>query len=79
VTVEEFLPWVLSSLTIATHWLAGNKWKYTYRLGLFNQALWLLWVYLTEYWGLLPLNLMLTFIYFRNDRLWTKKAKRMGE
>lgn len=75
-TVVQVLPWVLSVGTLIIHWLAGNKWKYTYLLGLGNQAIWFLWVFMSENYGFLPLNIFLSLIYIRNHIRWTHDAKR---
>lgn len=74
-TIVEILPWVLSIGTLTVHWLAGNKWKYTYLLGLGNQGLWFLWVFMAEQYGFLPLNLFLTAIYVRNHIRWINDAR----
>lgn len=68
--LHQLLPWVLSALTIAINWLAGSKWRHVWLLGLVNQFLWLVWVVGTATWGLLPLNLMLWLVYFRNHYRW---------
>lgn len=74
-TLVQILPWVLSATTLATNWLAGSKWTYTYSLGLANQGLWFWWIFLSANYGLLPLNIFLTIIYFRNNIRWIRDAR----
>lgn len=66
----KFLPWILSANTLYVMFLAGNKRKGAWLLGLLGQALWLLWIVLAEAWGLLPMNIGLWVIYFRNHIKW---------
>ena len=66
------LPWVLSALTITVMWLAGNKNSWAWRLSLFNQLLWAVWIVGTEAWGLLPMNLALWIVYGRNHLKWSR-------
>jgi len=65
-----YIPYILSALTILMFFLAGNKNKYTWMVGLFNQMLWLMWIILSGTWGLLPMNIALWIIYFRNHIKW---------
>lgn len=74
-TLVEALPWALSVTTLATNWLAGSKWTYTYAIGLANQGLWFWWIFLSGTYGLLVLNLALTVIYFRNHLRWIRDAR----
>lgn len=70
--IQNGLPWILSTLTICMTWLAGNKYRYTWALGLLNQALWLVWILVTHTWGLLPMNIALWCIYLRNHFHWRR-------
>lgn len=65
-----YLPWVLSALTIWQTLLAGNKHKLAWLLALGNQALWFSWIVLSSNWGLLPMNIALWILYFRNHLKW---------
>lgn len=64
------IPYVLSAITIYMFILAGNKSKYAWLVGLFNQFLWLLWIVASGNWGLLPMNLALWVVYARNYWKW---------
>lgn len=77
-TLLQVMPWVMSVTTLATNWLAGNKWLHTYKIGMANQAIWFAWVFMSHNYGFLPLNLFLTFIYYRNDRRWAHDARARG-
>ena len=66
----DYLPWILSSITIYQSYLVGNKDIRGWTLSLVNQSLWFVWVVGSGTWGFLPLNLALTAIYIRNYRRW---------
>ena len=68
--IVTYLPWLLSALTIWMTVLAGNLHRSAWLIGLLNQALWLVWICASESWGLVPMNLALWIVYFRNHRLW---------
>jgi hypothetical protein len=68
--IKDYLPWLLSAITIYSMWLAGERSKYTWLIGLANQGLWLVWIVATQAWGLLPMNLALWFVYGRNHWKW---------
>ncbi len=68
--IANLLPWVISSLTITHVWLVGNKSLKGWVIALFNQLLWLTWVLVSQTWGLIPLNLVLTAMYLRNYLKW---------
>lgn len=70
--IENYLPYILSAITIYMFLLAGNKRKYTWLIGLFNQLLWLIWIITINAWGLLPMNIALWIVYFRNHLKWNK-------
>lgn len=74
--MSEFLqvaiPYVLSAITIYMFVLAGNKSKNAWLVGLSNQGLWLVWIILTQAWGLLPMNIALWYVYARNHFKWSK-------
>jgi hypothetical protein len=68
--IIQYLPWLLSLITIYSMLLAGNKKRGAWIVGLTNQALWLLWIILSSAWGLLPMNIALWVIYYRNFIKW---------
>ena len=70
--IAEYLPWLLSTITIWMMLLAGNLHKSAWLVGLCNQCLWMLWIWATETWGLIPLNLALWVVYARNYLKWNK-------
>ena len=72
--IKTFLPWILSALTIWMTLLAGNMHRSAWLVGLANQALWLLWMIVSENWGLIPLNIALWIVYTRNHLKWKTKA-----
>jgi hypothetical protein len=70
-----YLPWILSAVTIWMTLLAGNKHKSAWLVGLANQALWAVWIVVSQNWGLVPLNLALWLVYGRNHLKWRKELK----
>lgn len=68
------LPWLLSAISIWMTVLTGNLRKSAWVVGLLNQLLWFLWIYVTGTWGFLPLNIMLFIVYVRNYRLWKENG-----
>lgn len=68
------LPWVLSALTIWMTVLAGNKHRRAWLVGLLCQALWIVWIVASETWGLVPLNVVLWFVYARNHLKWRSES-----
>lgn len=70
--MTNYMPWAMSAVTIYMTVLAGNKNRYAWAVGLFNQALWLTWILLTKNYGFLPMNLALWIVYARNHMKWGK-------
>lgn len=70
--IRNYLPWLLSAITIYMTVLAGNKTRWAWAIGLGNQGLWLLWIVTTATWGLLPMNFALWIVYGRNHWKWMK-------
>ena len=71
--IVNYLPWALSAITVYMTVLAGNKARHAWLFGLGNQALWLIWIIATGTWGLIPMNLALWIVYFRNHLKWNSK------
>ena len=69
--IRDYLPWLLSVITIWMTLLAGNKTPWAWAVGLVNQAMWLVWIIAVGAWGLLPMNLALWIVYTRNHIKWT--------
>ena len=76
--IADYLPWLLSAITIYSMLLAGNKRRGAWLVGLVNQALWLIWILLTGSWGLLPMNVALWVVYARNYVRWKPDESRAG-
>jgi hypothetical protein len=73
--IRNYLPWLLSAITIYMTVLAGNKARHAWLFGLGNQALWLLWIVVSGAWGLLPMNVALWVVYARNHYKWSVSNK----
>lgn len=69
--MKEIIPYILSALTLYTMFLAGDKKRVAWSIGLINQALWLFWIILMGTWGLLPMNIGLWVVYYRNFKKWS--------
>lgn len=69
-----YMPWLLSAITIYMTILAGNKTRWAWAIGLVNQALWLVWIFAAQAWGLLPMNIALWIVYSRNHLKWMRAA-----
>lgn len=67
-----YLPWILSAITIWMTLLAGNSHPKAWLVGLVAQALWLIWILCSKNWGMLPMNITLWVVYFRNHLKWSK-------
>lgn len=68
--IIQYLPYILSAITIYSILLAGNKKRGAWLWGLLNQVLWLVWIILSSAWGLLPMNIALWIVYGRNYLKW---------
>lgn len=75
---RQLIPLLLSVLTLATMWHAGNQKWWAWLIGLVNQAFWFVFVVAFDAWGLLPLSVSLTVVYARNLRRWLAEAKGDG-
>jgi hypothetical protein len=63
----DYIPWMLSVMTLVNMWLAGNKSYWAWVFGLAGQSLWFVYA-LNRATGLLPGVVILTFVYARNLR-----------
>lgn len=66
------LPITISILTIVAMILLGNKSRWGWIVGLFNQVLWITFAIWFKAWGLLPLTFVLIFVYTRNLYKWNR-------
>lgn len=73
--IAQYLPFLLSGVTIWMTLMAGNKHPKAWAVGLVNQALWLVWIVSTSAWGLLPMNIALWVVYGRNHFKWDASVK----
>jgi hypothetical protein len=74
-----WLPFLLSGITVWMTLMAGNLHRSAWLVGLFNQALWLVWIVAASAWGLLPLNAVLWVVYARNHFKWRKSKATQGK
>lgn len=67
------IPLLLSANTIVLMWLVGNRSTLGWLLGVVGQALWFVFIFAWQVWGLLPLATVLTVVYARNLLKWRKE------
>lgn len=72
--IRDYLPWVLSAITICQMWMAGNKHAQAWGIAIGNQVLWSAWILASETWGLLPMNVALWVVSVRNHIKWQREC-----
>lgn len=70
VTITEFLPYVISVVTVGVTVLQGNLHRKAWLANMGCQALWLAWIIASRSWGFLPLNLVFWVLSVRNHMAW---------
>lgn len=70
--IRDYLPWLMSAITVWMTLLAGDKRPHAWLVGLGNQALWSTWIIVTSTWGFVPLNIALWIVYWRNYWKWQR-------
>ena len=69
-TAALILSWALCAFTVANIWLVGSKRREGFLVGLAAQPVWLVFDLWTGAYGLMPLALVLGFLYVRGWRAW---------
>ena len=72
--MRQVLPLALSAVTVVMMWKVGDLKVWAWALGLANQSLWLVFIFVFEAWGLLPLCAFLIVTYTRNLVKWRREA-----
>lgn len=67
-----YLPWLLSAITLWMTYLQGEKNTLSWVVGLVGQLGWFILTFVTGLYGLLPLNIGLTVLYYRNYVKWKR-------
>ena len=65
-----FIPWILSAVTITSMWMAGSRHRYAWAISTLNQSLWLSWILTSQTWGFLPMNICMFVVSIRNHMQW---------
>jgi len=73
--IIDYLPWLLSAISIWMNILMGYRKPYVWLIGLANQLLWSLWILYSHHWGFLPMNIAMWFIFTRNHYLWKEQER----
>lgn len=66
------LTYILSGTTVASLWLAGNKWRWCWLFSAANQVLWMVWNVGTKNYGFIPMSLTFMFVAIRNHIQWER-------
>lgn len=77
--IRDYLPYLLSAITIAQMWMAGNKHPSAWAVAICNQLLWAIWIGITETWGLVPMNIALWVVCWRNHVKWQRSHEPQRE
>ncbi len=73
--VRDYMTWGMSFISIAMMWQVGNKNINGWIMSLFCQALWTIYWFTLEAWGLAPLNIMMWVVSIRNYKKWKGEIK----
>ncbi len=68
--MDKVLSWIISIISLYMMYKAGNKQLSAWIISGFCQLLWLIYIVYKQEWGLLPLNIGMWIIAFRNYRKW---------
>lgn len=72
--ISQYLPWLMSAITIVAIELQGRKWPRAWMLSLAGQVFWFLWIACSKQWGFLPMTSILSVQYIRNHIKWKREA-----
>lgn len=70
--IANWSPWILSILMAIGQIAIGYKWKYVNLYMAALQPLWWPWMYVTDNWGFVIINIMSIVIGLNNHRKWMK-------
>lgn len=65
--------YILSALSLTSLWLMGNKSVWGIVVGLFNQALWVVYALMLKQYGLLIGVIAYTIVHIRNLEKWQRE------
>ena len=63
-------PWILSCITIASLFRAGDGKQDAWTIALMGNFMWLIYILAASAWGLLLMNAALWYVYGRNYKKW---------
>lgn len=73
--ITNYLPWLMSAVTIVAIEMQGRKWPRAWALSLAGQGFWFVWIWASGQWGFMPMAAVLCFQYARNHLRWNRPAK----
>jgi nicotinamide riboside transporter PnuC len=71
--IKTILPFITSAMTLLGMWLISEKKYIGWVVGLVNQILWVIFDFMYQAWGLLPLQIILSIIYIRAIIKWRRE------
>lgn len=70
--INHYLPWLISVVTVTQLVLTGNLYRWSWVIGIANQALWLTWIWASSTWGMIPMVVALVVVFTRNHLKWLR-------
>lgn len=72
--ITNYLPWLLSFITIVSTMMAGDRNRWAWALSAANQVPWFIWIVsdFQKNQGLLPMNLVLALVFIWNHFKWSR-------
>jgi len=68
--IIDCMPWLMSLISVISLFKAGSKSQNAWLWMLLSQVLWLIWIPITNNWGLLPGAVAYTVVAIRNHYAW---------
>ena len=73
------MPFGLSAISAWQMYLTGKLHRMSWVLGMFNQALWLVYIVISQTWGFVPMNILFWIVMFNNHQKWKRLNLEIGE
>ena len=68
----KYLPWVIAVVTIYYVGAVGKLKLHGWLMAILTQALWLIYIYATKSWGLIPISIVLGWLGIKNYFVWKR-------
>lgn len=73
----KYLTWIITVVTIYYVWAIGELKLHGWLMAILTQLLWLIYIYATKSWGLIPISIVLGWLAFKNYNIWKKCPPKM--